>query len=333
MTLDEILARYEPALRNAFIRALQEVADNAQVGQIIAALERGDINSAVEAVFLDRGAYAEFERLLAEAYGEGGAGLIEEFGQLRDEEGVRFILRFNPRNLRAERWLQDHSSRLITGTIEDQRNAVRQNLQSGMRAGDNPRKVALDVTGRVNRTTGRREGGIVGLSAAQQRAVEKARQELENGQYGTYRQRERRDKRFDRTIARAEREERPLTNVEISRMLGRYTDRLKALRGETISRTEMLASLNHARHEAALQLVDSGKVRAEQIRRVWDSAGDSRVRFSHAVMDGQSVGLNERFQSPRGAQLLYPGDTSAPAEEVINCRCSVNVRIDFRPNR
>jgi hypothetical protein len=40
-------------------------------------------------------------------------------------------------------------------------------------------------------------------------------------------------------------------------------------------------------------------------------------------MDGQERGLNEPFDSPSGAQLMYPGDPDAPAEEVINCRCAV----------
>lgn len=59
----------------------------------------------------------------------------------------------------------------------------------------------------------------------------------------------------------------------------------------------------------------------------WVSAQDSRVRdgtpdgADHAAMDGVKVGLDEKFNVPPGDQMDGPGDNSALAENVINCRC------------
>jgi hypothetical protein len=55
----------------------------------------------------------------------------------------------------------------------------------------------------------------------------------------------------------------------------------------------------------------------------WISVLDNRTRLDHRIEDGQSVDLNEPFIMSSGAKLDYPGDTKAPANEVINCRCTI----------
>ena len=48
-------------------------------------------------------------------------------------------------------------------------------------------------------------------------------------------------------------------------------------------------------------------------------------RDTHMNMHGQEVPYDEPFYSPSGAALMYPGDNSAPPEEVINCQCFMEV--------
>ena len=50
---------------------------------------------------------------------------------------------------------------------------------------------------------------------------------------------------------------------------------------------------------------------------------DGKERKSHHDMDGYpSIALNEKF-IVGGYQMMYPGDSSAPASEIVNCRCGV----------
>lgn len=214
--------------------------------------------------------------------------------------------------------------------MADQREAIRQTLEAGLADGRNPRNVALDLVGRLNRQTGRREGGIVGLTSQQAGYVTNARKQLEALDAG-YFDRRLRDKRFDRTVAKAIREEKPLSRADIDRITGRYADRLLAHRGEVMARTESIAALHAGQYEAARQLVDSGKVRADQIVKVWDATGDARTRLTHAAMDGQAVGLNVPFRSPSGALMMHPHDVSlgAPADEIIQCRCFMAIRVKY----
>lgn len=59
------------------------------------------------------------------------------------------------------------------------------------------------------------------------------------------------------------------------------------------------------------------KSKGADIVRMWDAALDGRTRDSHARVDGEIRELDEKFSNG----LLYPGDPSGSAAEVINCRC------------
>jgi len=202
--------------------------------------------------------------------------------------------------------------------------------KAGLEAGRNPRETALEITGRINKVTGRREGGILGLTSGQTDAVIRARAELQDLD-ANYFTRKRRDARFDGLVKKAIKSGKPLSRGDIDRITGRYKDRLLNYRGEVIARTETLASLNAGRVEGFAQLVDSGKVRADQVTKVWRSTGDGRTRDSHQAMNGQTVRLNAPFTTPEGFKMLHPHDNSlgAPASETIQCRCFMEFKVDY----
>lgn len=245
------------------------------------------------------------------------------------------VSRFDARNPRAERWILDHSGNLIEGIVADAKDAVRAVLDAGMVEGRGPRETALDITGRINRATGAREGGILGLTSGQTDAVIRAREELLSGDTAklrNYLTRARRDKRFDRMVMKAIDDGRPVPKAEVDRITGRYKDRLLQLRGETIARTETLASLNAGKEESIRQLVDSGKVQRSAVKKIWRATTDDRTRDSHMALNGVEVGLDQAFVSPlTGAQMMHPHDVSlgAPASETINCRCFYEIKIDY----
>lgn len=208
-------------------------------------------------------------------------------------------------------------------------------LVDGLAQGRNPTQTALDIVGRVSRATGRRTGGLIGLSGKQIEYVLSARLELASGDpklLRKYLERGLRDKRFDPTVRRAIKAGKPVTQADISNLTARYSDRLLKHRAEAIALTETGQAVHAGKHEGMRQLIDTGAIQEEQIKRTWDASGDSKVRDSHNAMDGQKVsGLSTPFTSPEtGAQLMHPLDSSlgAPASEIIRCRCFENIRID-----
>lgn len=87
-------------------------------------------------------------------------------------------------------------------------------------------------------------------------------------------------------------------------------------RSFTIARTETGSAVNFAQQEGARQVARQTNL---NMRKRWISSRDERVRDSHEAVDGEEVGLEDRFSNG----LLYPLDTAGPPGEVINCRCVV----------
>ena len=178
----------------------------------------------------------------------------------------------------------------------------------------------------------RRRGGLIGLHSRQADWVRAMRADLSDPEsLSAYFDRRARDKRFDRTIRKAIREGKPLSRNQIDRITGRYADILLRQRGETIARTETIRALNSGRMESIEQLIESGDVTADAVKVVWSATQDARTRDLHRSMHGQEVRHGEAFQSPSGARLLFPGDTSlgAGGGDTINCRCSTHIRVDW----
>lgn len=204
-------------------------------------------------------------------------------------------------------------------------------LTDAMARGGATDTIARNLVGRIDRATGRRAGGVIGLTTNQAWAVNGARLELESGdpaRLAAYLGRARRDRRFDGLVNRAIAGTERLSAIDVDRMVDRYSDRLLYLRGQTIARTETIAAYNNAADEALRQVVDTGQVHPDRIMQVWRSASDEKVRESHAALEGEARGLDEPFSNG----LKFPHDPSGPAEEVINCRCILEPQIDYLSN-
>ncbi len=325
--LNELLEKYGPEIAAAFRESINDLRSGADIQRVILALERGDLEDALKALHLDRAAYEPLEAKIREAFISAGQATAQTL-----PKAVAIGFRFNVGNPAAEAWLRSHSSDLVTGILDDQRAAVREALASGMARGAHPRAAAMDIVGRVSSATGLREGGILGLSGPQRTYVESARLELASSDpkmLAHYLTRGRRDRRFDRSVLKAIREGRALDPAMAAQAVASYRNRLERLRAEVIGRTEALTSVRTAKQETYRQLVASGAVDEADVKKTWLSAGDRRVRHTHAALDGQQVGLNDNFTSPSGALMLHPGDTSqgAGAEEVIACRCDFSFQI------
>ena len=328
----DLFASHEPRIRQAFIDAIRDFVDSITLRVIVERLERDDVAGAIEAMHLDADAFAALELAIADAYNAGGQATVGNLPRLIDPSGARVVLRFGVRNPEAEAWLRQHSSTLVTRIVDDQREAIRVAFTEGLIAGQNPRISALNVIGRVSRASNRREGGVIGLTAVQERYVASARQELSSGDpeaMANYLTRGRRDKRFDRTVAKALREGKPLPSDMVARITGRYADGLLALRGEMIGQNETATALSESRKEAVRQQIGSGKIAQQDVRKVWRHTPQEHPRLHHQAMNGKSVAWGEKFELPNGVVMDHPHSEDAPASEKLFCKCFWSVKIDY----
>ena len=81
------------------------------------------------------------------------------------------------------------------------------------------------------------------------------------------------------------------------------------------ARTAMTSAQNAGRTDAYRRASGMGI----RVRKQWLATLDQRTRHSHRRLDGEVVGLDERFSNG----LEYPGDPSGAGSEVYNCRCTL----------
>lgn len=96
-------------------------------------------------------------------------------------------------------------------------------------------------------------------------------------------------------------------------------DVIKGARAKTIARTEMAGALNHGALETARETQTR---RQEEIIKTWITILDGNCRDDHCNAHGQPRQIDELF-SIGGSMMSRPHDPTAPAEQVINCRCTM----------
>lgn len=322
----QFLDSLEPPMRRAFEQSIDRIIARASIGELTDAIAASaPMDEIMRAAGVTDAAFAEMHEAIREAFKAAGAFYMSA------EVPAKFGMDFRMTSPRVNAWLDQRSSSLITGDlIPEQRRAVQIALANGVERGLGPRTVALDIVGRIN-STGRRAGGIIGLSEPQAAAYVRAAVELAelDSRYFT---RARRDKRYDAMVRRAIDSGTPLTNKQIETITGRYADRLLKLRGDTVARTESIAAANGAGQEAMEQVIDEGLAERGAVQKQWDSTRDGRARPEHWAANGRRVNIDAPFNIG-GEMLMYPGDSNGSAWNVINCRCFVQHVIDFSRTR
>ena len=71
--------------------------------------------------------------------------------------------------------------------------------------------------------------------------------------------------------------------------------------------------------QSAMDACHKAKDKGADVVKQWDSTLDSRTRESHQAVDGEIRELDKPFSNG----LMFPGDPSGGAAEVVNCRCAL----------
>lgn len=309
--INDLLRSQETAIRKAFIVFLKNVRSESFLREIRKMLENNNIDAALELV---ESYVVSFANILPQIFQRIGIAEAASLASIFGRKVPRVAISFDPTHVRAADAIRNSRLEFIRDFTRKQRDAVRYNMGLAFEEGLNPQKTA------------KRFVDSIGLTATQLQAIQNYKRALERGSLDAL-EREMRDRRFDRTVLSAIQEETPLRPEQIERIVERYHAKFLLMRATNISRTEALRVLNISRHEALEQSIEITGLARERIIRRWNTSHDSRVRSTHQAMDGQKRGLDQHFQSPSGARLMFPGDPLAPPEEVINCRCVLTTSI------
>ena len=117
--IQALIDRLEPEMRNAFLEAIDQITSAAQMNRLIAALEAGNVEEAIEALRIEQGFFSPLNEATRGAYLDGG-NLVLAGLKLKDPfSGDKFVLGFDGRAVRAERWLRDQSSGSRSSTSKE----------------------------------------------------------------------------------------------------------------------------------------------------------------------------------------------------------------------
>lgn len=305
--VETVLTNYSGFVREQFMLFVRSVRDPEVLGRVEAALASGNLDDA----------YSIIDSYVVRL-GNAIVSMVPEVGRAEAEalavQGglarMGVAISFNPADPAVVGAMQRNRLEFIRDFGQDQRLAVNQALTEAARAGEGPVAAA------------RRFRDSIGLTSYQQGMVDRYRQLLETNSRQAL-DRDLRDRRYDAAFENAIAGDFYLPPERINVMVGRYRERLLQLRAETIARTESGRVAETTRNISVEQAIMRAGVDRGLAVKQWKSTRDRRTRDSHAAMDGQARLFDDAFDSPRGATLMYPHDSDAPAEEVINCRCTV----------
>lgn len=333
-TLEKFYALQIPEVRELFINAMQDISDNANIQEMIDAIESNDIDKLVQASGYNSVVLNKIIDKIEDIYERSGDMFVSGWPKLRNGLGLVKPV-FNIRNEMAENELKNYSSQFISNISNEVRESIKETLADGMARGINPRETALNIVGRKNLSTGKRIGGTIGLAANQTRWVNNARLYLLNLDE-RYFNLSLRDKRFDTIVRKAIDTKQPLSKEKISQLITAYESKALKYRADAIARTETMQAINRSEHMAIKENIEEGLITKDMVTKYWSNSGDERVRISHVNLGNKynkqnSIGFDEPFETINGSKLLYPGDISLSADlkEIIHCRCKCEYYIDF----
>jgi hypothetical protein len=186
---------------------------------------------------------------------------------------------FDIRNPYAERWVAEHGAELVTMVSEETKLAIRSVVFEGMQTGYPPRDMAKRIQ------------GMIGLTDRDARAVLRYWLALNE-------------------------DANNLTAKQVDGMAMDYSKRLLRNRAMNVARTECIGASNRG-VEIAWKVAQNEGFLLLESKRVWIAATASARTCQHCKpMDGQKVGLDEKFYS----KTLGKHVSGPPLH--CSCRCA-----------
>ncbi len=304
------VSKHEKIIQDAFLAFVAVVKSDEILRTVNNLLEAGNIEGALDIVDTHIVRFASILTTTFVAAGnEATVGLAATLGTA----GIG--VSFDPTDERSVNIMRNNKLQFIREASDQQKAATRQALTRAFEEGAGPRQTATALK------------NSLGLTSKQELAVQRYKGLLEKNSKQAL-DRNLRDRRFDRTVAAAVRNDEPLSSKQIDRMVTRYRERFIQFRAEVVARTEGVKVASQARQEALRQLTEEADIEDSRVERTWNPTPGIRTRDHHASMKKQKVrGIDSFFTDGNGNQLQFPGDPSAPLDTIAQCRCVLTFRI------
>lgn len=328
----DAIAKLEPTIRKAFERAITQAAGAVDQRALLAALDAGDIERAVQILRLNQAMLFPFDDAIRAGFIAGGMSVAADLPR-----GLAGRFAFNGRHIRAEAWAREHVGGLIQGIEADGIETTRRVIREGLEAGRSHKAVAREITGR--KVGNRRVGGYLGLTTQQADSVINARSILSDPERireyfirdeKTGRMKPRyqlSDRRFDVRVKKAIAEGKALSGPDLDQVIEAHRSKALGYRGKLIAKNEAHTAAAAGREEAFRQVIEDPEVETVTVR--WQHNLSKEPREDHKAMDGTVITMGETFDFP-DARMKHPHDPAGGAKHSAHCRCIAVYRVRFR---
>ena len=308
-----IASKFEKRITAALLAAFDFIRDQNSLDELEDALNTGGITGVLQKIStMEKIIGASLLRELSEAVFEGGRMLPD----VLPKKALAPTWFFNTLDPNTVNELKRHHAYLVAEITTTTRDAIVNNLQAGIIAGNNPRKIARDLK------------EIIGLSSIQDQAVRNFRTGLIQGDISSVKKLIREGK-VDSSLLDLLLESKKIPKKKVDAMVKDFRNRMISSRARTIARTEAMRAVSMGEYCGLIQAKAEGSLTVDVLR-FWVSAKDERTRYSHREIpkiNSQGVPIEGSFKTPRGYLLRFPRDPAAPASEVVNCRCRIIYKI------
>lgn len=318
LMIHEVSADFTGIIRDQFIAAINKMTSADQLIALQDAIESGDWQAIQQEVGINayQLALSSMNNAVMDAFVSSGVKMAELISSGKADAGpVSFATAFDRTNPAAVQEMKRLTSSLTNVLQQDTAQAVQSILQDQVANGTNPKVAAAQLK------------KIVGLNQQQATALQNFEAALQKGAIGTAKNYSlsRTDQQY---LTGASQNGTPLPQSKIDQLVENYRKRLIAQRANTIAQTESMGAVSAGADHAWQQAVVSSGLPPENFKRFWISTNDNRTRPDHVAiphLNAEGVGMNEPFKYP-GGTIMRPHDPSAPAKEVVNCRCCQVIR-------
>ncbi len=336
----QLLAEYEPRIRRAFMASVTDLSASVDWSLLLDRLAARDVEGAIDALNISPAAWSQYSAAVTETFAASGAAHAAQI----KASGIGSIgTRFNMTNPRAEQWIRENVGSSITFFNQEQIEVARETILSGSAEGKGPRNIATDLAGRVTGPGGQRQGGVLGLDSQRADRLRKVTDGMATPEgvqnlvikhrNGNLSLRYRVNRATANRILAAYRKGEAVPAAQRTVSERQYKNALLRDRANTVSETETANAVLGARDEEWEQLIESGDVRQDQVRKTWRHirGASEHHRADHLAMSGTTVeGIDATFNFPDGTRMKYAHDPAGGAKHNIRCSCQTEYTVARR---
>ena len=329
---------YLEPLENAFTNSITNFTNDINYPALVTAIRASDTDKINELTRMPKDSFEEVTAILSTAFIAGGVlALLSIPTDQKMPSGAPANRVFTGMKTSELSTVSKQATALVASVSPSSTRGVKATIREGKREGKPATRIARELVGVRNPTTGVRQGGTVGLSAGQSKTVRTVTDGFINGDKGrirSYFTLKNRDSSLDKRIRAALDTGDGKVGMDlITEIRNSLQSNYLFARGKAVADLEVRNAVDAGRDAGYDNIMEQGIVENAPTK-AWRAFRDSQTRDSHRDIDGTEIPLDEDFTLNTGAVLSQPRDTSLGAgpADVINCRCYLERLLTFKNN-